>query len=227
MPLKLKQFLEVLCFLGFVGTGFVVMQQSWDGVVYIYAGSDERLPAAIKKTYDFSHLKGMALQNASRERLLSAARITRHSKGQVSIELGHFLTRDEATHRQVLACDLYDRVEVVLSAVGVANAGATPSMTVEAPCHVSTKDINMIEPIWIDSKEILKQVPGDHEFMFHAKYTSSIKFADVVDAWPEEWEITSVKLFSTAPTAKNVIAVTSKTLPKAALDSSQKVLTLK
>jgi hypothetical protein len=100
-------------------------------------------------------------------------------------------------------------------------------MAIEAPCQASNSDINMMEPIWIDAKEILKQTPGDQEFMFQTKYASHVKFSDVVDEWPEAWEITSVRLFNSVESAKGSIAVSTTNIPKEKRLRGQQVLSLK
>ncbi len=207
--------------------GFFAMQKSWNGVVFLYLDSDERIPAAIKRTHDLSNLRGVALLNASRERLITSSKVLHYSPAKIAIVLGHFITSDPKSLRRVSACDIYEKVEVTLKATGIATAGAAPTMVIEGPCKISKDDLNVLEPLWINAQEIVKQVPGDHEFIFTVKNTAHIKFIDIIDEWPSEWEIQTVKMFGSIKGQQDVIDVSINSLPKNEQSSRDRVLNLR
>ncbi|GEM_PF-1170471 len=151
-----------------------------------------RVPAAIRRDLDFSGLQGQALINASRKRLLTAARVILQDDQQ-GIELGHFVMSDSSGHRQ-LACDLYDQVQITFVAEGVASSGEKTEMTIEAPC-VAGQDITQIAPIWIPVARILGRPPGDTQLTFDGG-TTNFKFSNVLDAWPTQWALESIRLYN-------------------------------
>ena len=169
-----------------------VSTESWNGIAYYYIG-DKRQPAAVRKVIDFSHLEGSALQLASKKRLLADAKIISTDDG-VGIELGHFITRGSDGGKQ-FACYVYNRVQLVFYAEGLAVAGDKPTMTVESNCLIGN-DINRISAIIIPVNKVLKEKPGDLELKYLDGNPISIQFEHVVDQWPQEWSLGSVKLFN-------------------------------
>ncbi len=151
-----------------------------------------RVPAAIRRDLDFSGLQGQELINASRKRLLTAARVILQDDQQ-GIELGHFVMSD-AEGRSQLACDLYDQIQMTFVAEGVASSGEKTEMMIEGPC-VADLDITQIAPIWIPVNRILAQNPGDAKLTFDGGATN-FKFANVLDAWPTKWALESIRLYN-------------------------------
>ena len=151
-----------------------------------------RVPAAIRRDLDFSGLQGQELINASRKRLLTAARVILQDDQQ-GIELGHFVMSD-ADGRIQLACDLYDQIQMTFVAEGVASSGEKTEMTIQGPC-VADQDITQIAPIWIPVNRILAQNPSDAKLTFDGG-TTNFTFANVLDAWPTQWALESIRLYN-------------------------------
>lgn len=172
--------------------GVWISSESWNGITYYYWG-DKRQPAAIQKAFDFSHLEGSALQLASQRRVLSEAKVTKLGDGKFGIELGHFITRGADGAKQ-FACQVYDRIELVFFAEGMAIAGDKPIMVVEGNCQID-KDINRISAIPIPAGKILAEEPGDLELKYLEESPVSIRFDHISGQWPMEWSLFSVKLY--------------------------------
>lgn len=171
--------------------GIWISRTSWDGVTFYYLG-DKRQPAAIQKVFDFSHLEGSALQLASQKRVLSAAKIISLSEG-IGIELGHFITRGPDGKKQ-FACHVYNRIQLVFFAEGIADAGNKPRMEIEGECKMDT-NINRISAIPIPVAKILEEKPGNFELNFLEGNPVTIHFEHVTDQWPREWSLYSVRLY--------------------------------
>lgn len=194
----------VTFFMGAVAVGLATGANSWHGVVYLTDGtmaSNLRNPAAIKRDIDFSGLNGAELMSASQKRLVTAAR-TILQDGSVGIQLGHFATRDENGQR-ILACNgVYDRLSLQFEGEGIAADGEKPSMTVEAPCRVSAKDITSIEPVWVPVAELLAGPANDVEVS--GAEGTKFKFQNMNGSWPISWSLKSVRLYSAAGTSHEV-----------------------
>ncbi len=150
-----------------------------------------RDPAAIKRTYDFSHLEGSALSYASKQRLLEGIKII-NDKEDVGIGLGHFVFKGPGSEK-VFACEQFSKVILVFEGEGMAVGGELPKMEVEGPCSMAA-DINAISPIWIPTSQFLKDKPFDGEYDFKEGHVSRLKFTNIADAWPKTWVLRSVQL---------------------------------
>lgn len=156
--------------------------------------SSDRSPAAIPPgTYDFSHLDGTALTQVAQERLLSGLKVVSvgHSHG---LQLGHFITKNlagQAAH----ACDIYEQVELVFFAGGMAVNGDSPKMTVIGAC-LPTENMNFISPIMISIDKIIETSAQDKEISDFSDSAISVKFENVSDSWPKIWILQSAKLIS-------------------------------
>lgn len=199
---------SLLTFVFAVAIGVYGGARSWKGVVYLTDGTlvnSSRNPAAIKRELDFSRLDGAELIMATQKRLVSAAKIIIH-EGQLGVELGHFVTRDLSGQRR-LACDsnyngTYNRLTLRFDAEGVASAGETPYMEVDAPCRSSLNDITRVDPIWIPVRKILesKAIDSDVDFADGVKY----KFSFLNGNWPGMWTLQSVRLYSSEDASREV-----------------------
>jgi hypothetical protein len=184
-------------FMAFVG--YYVGGQSWNGKVLISMGDitdSSRIPAAIRKDLDFSHLDGAELITATQQRLVSAARVVLDPKnqGDLGIELGHFVTRAQDGQRK-LACDsYYNRLTLRFEAVGVAEGGEKPLMQIDGPCLTSLTDITSIEPIWIPVQKILKEHPADMDLSYDQNV--KFKFESMGTSWPTHWNLQTVRLYN-------------------------------
>ncbi|MEZ0392467.1 MAG: hypothetical protein ACAH59_09640 [Pseudobdellovibrionaceae bacterium] len=157
-----------------------------------------REPSAIKKTYDFSHLEGSALNYAAKQRLLDGAAVI-HDRKDIGIELGHFVIRG-SDGQKVFACQRYSKIVMAFEGEGVATSGEPPHMEVEGTCEISD-DINRIAAVWIPVSKIMGEPVGDSEFDFRENHPSKLKFANVSDQWPTLWQLKSLRLID--PTGEN------------------------
>ena len=189
-----------MCFFAFMAVvGYYSGGQSWNGKVLISMGDltdSSRVPAAIRKDLDFSHLDGAELITATQQRLVSAARVVLDpsNKGDLGIELGHFVTRSQDGQRK-LACDsYYNRLTLRFEAVGVAEGGEKPSMLIDGPCLTSLSDITSIEPIWIPVRKILNEHPADMDLSYDQNV--KFKFENMGTLWPLHWNLQAVRLYN-------------------------------
>jgi hypothetical protein len=193
----------------FVGAAMLAAyfgSSSWNGTVYVSNGmytSEEnaRTPAAIRKVFDFSHLEGTALTSALQNRLLSDVKVM-SQEGQVGIELGHFVTHNEAGDK-VFACQYYNRVELSFVADGVIEGGERPTMVVEGPCSFSA-NINRIDAIWIPVAKILAEQPGNMELTFNDSTPVNLRFRNVGVVWPKNWSLFSIRMFDQEKTGHEI-----------------------
>jgi hypothetical protein len=152
-----------------------------------------RDPAAIKKVFDFSHLDGSALSYATKNRLLSGAKVV-SANNTVGLELGHFVIRAEDGSK-VFACDRYNHVTMVFQGDGSAVAGQSPVMEVEGDCSLSG-DINSIAALMIPVQKVLGEPVSDGDFNFKETHNLRIRFGNVADQWPTVWKLVGIKLFN-------------------------------
>lgn len=179
---------------------------SWNGMIFIsqeQLNQNERNPAAIQKTFDYSHFEGEPLKLRSLKRLINDAKVIA-GDGTVGIELGHFVTKGEDGRGQ-LACEFYGRVQLTFEGEGISEGGEKPMMEVEAPCTYSA-DINRLEPIWIPSARLRaeKAMPPR---MFEASYPENgvhLSFKQMASSWPQQWNLVSVRLFNETISGREV-----------------------
>ena len=157
--------------------------------------SGSRDPAAIRKSYDFSELDGIALSQASKQRLIAGARILKEQT-EVGVELGHFVMRGQGGQK-TFACNKYSKVRLGFDGDGMAIGGDKPQMEVEGACEISA-DINRISPLWIPVAKIMGEPVAEGEFDFRDQHPIKIRFSNVSDQWPMAWVLKSIKLVSDA-----------------------------
>ena len=194
-----NQFLAPFVFALAILGGFFVATTSFRGLIYVHSDyfNNGRNPAAIRRSFDFSHLEGSALQLASRRRLVTDAQVVLAESGMVGVELGHFLTRDDSG-RQVFACEFYDRVSMRFEAEGVADGGEKPGMVVEGPCSVPlAEDLNRMAPIYIPVARIMGMPAADSEALTFPDIAGvQYKFSSVGTQWPRHWILQGIRLFN-------------------------------
>jgi hypothetical protein len=161
-----------------------------------------RNPAAVHRDLDFTRLNGTELLTGTHKRLVSDARILLQKSGQLGVELGHFVTRDEQGNK-LLACDYYDRMRLTFEAEGIASSGERPMMIVEGPCRTGS-DITRIEPIWIPVAKIVSEKASDMDLTFPDDEGVTFKFQDMTGEWPRRWHLTNVRVFNDAEMARSV-----------------------
>lgn len=167
-----------------------------------YDQPTRRDPAAIKRVYDFSHLEGSALSFATKQRLLSGAKVITNNHG-VGLELGHFVIRTEGGNKE-FACQRYQRIVLEFKGDGSAVAGESPTMEVEGDCEMS-RDVNAISALEIPVAQILNQRANDGEFDFRGSQNIKVRFANVADQWPVAWQLVSIRLYNAENPQSEVI----------------------
>lgn len=174
--------------------GYKVIQKSWGGLVYVYVDSQDgsRQPAAVKSKYDFSNLKGGALDQASKQRLLSHAKVVVR-KGEFGIELGHFVRKGKKGYKE-FACSSFDGVELQFQATNESVSGHAPTMKVEGNCQFS-KNLNRIDPIWIPIARIKNEKPGNVVLEYWDEGKITVMFNHMGGQWPSSWQLKSARLF--------------------------------
>ena len=200
-----KWFAGVAFFCAAVCAGGLIGRKSWQGAIFLTSTSftsNLRNPAAVHRDLDFTRLDGTELLTGTHKRLISDARILLEKKGQMGIELGHFVTRDEQGNK-LLACDFYDRMRLTFEAEGMASGGERPSMVVEGPCRTGT-DITRIEPIWIPVTKIVSEKAADMDLTFPDDEGVTFKFQDMTGEWPRRWHLTNIRVFNDAETSRSI-----------------------
>lgn len=158
------------------------------------ATTTSRDPAAIKKVYDFSNLDGSALDQASKQRLISGVKLIDEKK-DIGVELGHFVLRG-ADGQKTFACQMYSKIVLVFEGDGMASSGEKPAMEVEGTCEISA-DINSIAPLWIPVARILGEPVAEGDFDYRDGRPARIHFSNVREEWPRVWRLKTVKLSNT------------------------------
>lgn len=154
--------------------------------------SVERNPAAVKKGFDISHLKGEALNKAVKERVLTGLAVRRLDRG-VALSLGNFAYQNENGQRR-LACEDFSKVSFVFEAEGMSVGGDKPIFELSGLCSVSD-DLSAINPLILPIPEILAAPPKDGELRFNDAGVS-VFFKHIADAWPRLWLLKRVKLLN-------------------------------
>nr|WP_295904453.1 hypothetical protein [uncultured Bdellovibrio sp.] len=150
-----------------------------------------RDPAAIKNTFDFSHLRGEKLHEAVKQRLLSGLEL-RKTSGGAGIGLGHFVFVNQNGEKK-LACQEFGKVALSFEAEGVSVAGDKPVMEIEGRCEFSA-DMAKINPLFLPVAKIVGERPGDGEFQFNEGSAVTVRFTNLPEEWPRTWLLKSVKL---------------------------------
>lgn len=180
----------------YFGAGALVVIMFVAGLVHIHyttgAGSTvARDPAAIGKTFDFSHLHGNQLQEAVKQRLVTGFSLKKSNEG-AEVGLGHFVYQDDRGQRR-LACQEFSKVTLTFEGEGSSVAGARPVMDVEGVCEFSP-DMARINPLMIPIAKIVGEKPADGEFQFQDGSPITVRFTNVSDEWPRTWILKSIKL---------------------------------
>ena len=143
----------------------------------------QRDPAAIRQSYDFTHLQGSNLENAVKDRLVSGLEVYKDDQG-LGIGLGHFAFTLNSGEK-VLGCRAYKKITFEFEAEGVAVNGEKPTMKLEGQCQYSA-DLTKINPVWIPVARIFGERPGDDGFDEYER-PAQVNFKNVADHWPRQW----------------------------------------
>lgn len=152
-----------------------------------------RTPAAIAKTFDYSHLEGAALENAVQRRLLTGTEFKKSNDG-VELHMGHFVTTD-ASGNPAYACDVFNRVVFVFAGEGIAVAGERPTLEVEGPCTMASTATE-IQPLIIPVHKVLREKPSNVELNYMNGIAIALRFSNMTEEWPTQWVLTGIKIFN-------------------------------
>lgn len=191
--------LFAVCFVG----GYFAMYTTTD--VYTI----NRDPAAVRNSFDFSHLQGNSLEDAVKQRLIAGFEVQRAEEG-TGIGLGHFAFSNDSGKK--LACQEYDTVTLRFEADGIVVSGDSTVMEIEGRCEFSS-DLAKINPLVVPFQKILGEHPGDGEFKFNTERPVVVRFTNLSDAWPTKWILKSVKL-SNPSTSQKGLTVDSSEISK-------------
>jgi len=151
----------------------------------------QRDPAAIRQVFDFSRLRGSALEIAVKERLISGLDIYKSEQG-FGLSLGHFAFQKE-NGEKTLGCQHFSKVAVVFEAEGYAVSGNKTTLEIEGGCEYSS-DLAKINPLVIPMARILSERPADGDFNFQEGTPVSLRFLNVPEAWPRKWVLIGVRI---------------------------------
>ncbi len=186
----------VILFCTFVFAGYKFAISSWGGVVYVYLG-EERAPAAIRNSSDYSEVSHRNLGAPVEAQLVSEAEVAVR-EGAVGIYLGNPLLR--TTEGLEFACQVkgregvYDRIEMSFMGTGISTSGDTAELIVEAPCEAG-EQAWALAPIWIPIKQIVSVAAKDADYQTDSEHPVTIHLRHVADEWPPQWVLSRVKLF--------------------------------
>lgn len=166
-----------------VGFGIVVQTSSQFHVA--------RDPAAIRQVYDFTHLRGGALDGAMKQRLVAGIEIFK-SEDSFGLGFGHFAFLNESGER-TLGCREYAKMILTFEAEGVVVNGEKPVMEVEGACEYS-EDLAKINPLQVPVAKILGERPADGEFQYREGREVAVRFTNISDEWPRKWVLVGMKM---------------------------------
>lgn len=175
--------------LAFAGS-LALTHNRWKSIVYVSQAG--RGVAAVNSNNDFSHLEGMELASASKERIIESATLEASSEF-LAIRLGHFVTRD-SSGQKVLACDLFDRVAMTFYASGMAISGEPPKMTIDGPC-LADEDANFMRTIELPLRLVFSA--GEGTSVSFDELSVKVHFENTGSVWPPSWYLAGVQLYAT------------------------------
>ncbi|MFN8943073.1 MAG: hypothetical protein ACK5WZ_00450 [Pseudobdellovibrionaceae bacterium] len=149
-----------------------------------------RNPAAVRKSFDLTNLKGNALDIASKNTLLEGIQIAKQNWG-LEMQLGHFVFARNSEESQ--ACDEYSQVVIVFEGGGSGVNGEPAQLTVTADC-VASRDLSKIEAIKIPLNFVYNEKPEDTEIDLRENYKVHLKLLNISDAWPRQWNLVEIRL---------------------------------
>lgn len=190
----------ILFFIFSFGFGMHLAQESWDGVLYVYVG-EWRSPSAIQGLRDFSSLRGTSLSSAAEFQFSSQSEVKQTEEG-IEIHLNQFVMRD-SHDRKNFVCrvegrpGVFDRVELKLKGIGIAEAGKSPVLTLETDCESQphAQQIGSIR-IFVPMAMMYKLRPVDQHLHLYDDQNSFIRISQMTSEWPTEWRLQSVRYFS-------------------------------
>lgn len=194
--------------------GWWLLQVSWQGKSHINVAQVQRLdrdPAAINQVFDFSTLRGTALSEALKKRLLQGAEFLRKDQ-RLGIKLGHFVVSGP-NGRRIFACARYDKIVVIFRAQGMAVNGKRPQMRVVSDCRIS-KNVNETATIWVPVDRVRNEKPTEMRLDYMLDLPVSLTFKNLFGSWPKSWELVSIELYNSGEGQGQGIKVTTSDIQK-------------
>lgn len=155
--------------------------------------SVRRDPAAIRQTYDFTNLKGTALDIALKQKVLGDLEVIK-TADNFGIAFGHFAF-STSDGQKFLGCEYYEKVVAVFEAEGTAVSGRKSTMEISGPCKYS-ENLTKIQAALIPIKKIMGDAPQDGEMSFPGDVPVNVKFQNLTDSWPTQWNLVNVRMES-------------------------------
>ena len=167
------------------------------GQIVIFSTNEKfairRDPAAIRQSYDFTNLKGTALDFALKQKVLGDLEVVK-SNDNFGVSFGHFAF-STSDGQKFLGCEYYEKIVVVYEAEGTSVGGQKTTMEISTPCKYS-ENLTKIQAGLIPIKKIMNEQPQDGEMSFQGEIPVNLKFQNMADAWPAQWNMTTVRLES-------------------------------
>jgi hypothetical protein len=155
--------------------------------------STRRDPAAIRQTYDFTNLKGNALDIALKQKMLGDLEVIK-TADSFGISFGHFAF-STSDGQKFLGCEYYEKVVAVFESEGTAVGGKKSTMEISGPCKYS-ENLTKIQAAVIPMKKIMRDAPQDGEMTFQGEIPVNVKFQNLTDSWPTQWNLINVRMES-------------------------------
>lgn len=182
----MKSILTRICLVGFFfGIGFSAILATSPKFII------SRDPAAIRQVYDFSHLRGSALEVAMKERVIGGLEVFQEAR-QIGVGVGHFAFVNSAGEK-TLGCREYGKITFKFEAEGIVVNGERPVMEVEGACEFS-EDLAHISPLYIPVARIFAEKPADGEFQFRDGKEITVRFSNLSNEWPRQWVLVGTKM---------------------------------
>jgi len=180
-------FAQILFAVGFLAIGLLAF---WLGHHFAEKQNEIRTPAAIPRSFDFSHLIGEPLRTAAVRQILNGTKVI--TAGDLyGLELGHFTMRNSGGV-SVSVCDIYPQITLRFVAGDMAVSGDSPTMIITGDCALADNPA-FIEPLMFDYAKIRKTAVREKSLRQPQAYHSKMEFENVSDTWPREWVLNAVE----------------------------------
>ncbi len=157
------------------------------------AREDVRGPAAVPRTYDFSHLEGSALREASIKQILNGTK-TLVAGSLSGVQMGHFTMRNSGGV-SVSVCDIYPTIELQFIAGDMAVSGESPEMFVTGECSMADSP-GVLDPLMFDYMAVRATQVQEQSLRQPQANNNEVKFKNVSDTWPRVWVLKQIKFVS-------------------------------
>jgi len=148
---------------------------------------EDLLPSNVE--FDLSGFDGVALTRRMKFRLFETAGWI-EDKNQHGLLLGNIKFKNSKENTLSL-CEAYPWLELVFQAEGVVVAGDSPKIVLRTPCK-SESNSEMLDPIWIPWKKIVKLKPKVRDYK---ENNNTFYFRSLDDFWPREWVLLELRLY--------------------------------